>query len=48
MAVLLHRDMGIKVVQGSVRLVTVWPGALIQTLNLIVASAGSLLDRIPR
>jgi hypothetical protein len=43
---LLHGDMGIKMVQRAVRLITVRIGAVIQPLNLVIPSSGSLFHLI--
>jgi hypothetical protein len=46
--VALHDDMSIEMIKGTVAFCTVGPRALIQTLDLIVAAAGSLSDCISR
>lgn len=43
-AMLLHRDMGVEVVEGTVGLCAVWPVALVETFDLIVASARTFFD----
>ena len=47
-AMFLHGDIRIEVVEGAIGLGTVWPGALIQALDLIVASTRTFLHCIAR
>ena len=43
LAVRLHGDVGIKMVQSSVSLLTAIPATLVHALNFFIASAGSLV-----
>jgi hypothetical protein len=46
--VALHDDMSVEVIKGTVAFCTAGPRAVIQTLDLIVAAAGTLSDCISR
>lgn len=45
-AVLLHGDMGIEVIECAICLGTVWPTALVEAFNFVVAATRTLLDRV--
>jgi hypothetical protein len=47
-AVALHDDMGIEVIEGTVALCAAGPRAVIETLNFIVTTAGTLSDCVSR
>lgn len=40
--------MRVEMIEGPIRFVAVRPGANVQTLDLVVAAPGALLDRVPR
>jgi hypothetical protein len=44
--VALHDDMGVEVIKGTVAFCTARPRAVIEALNLVVTSAGTLSDGI--
>lgn len=48
LAMLLHRDVRIEVVEGTVSLCAVWPRASVEAFDFVVAPAWTLFDGVSR